>query len=69
MALMMPSTESPLLSAADAAAYLGVRPQTLAVWRSYGRYDLPFVKVGRLVKYRLSDLNIFLAENTHTNTT
>ncbi|WP_312477625.1 helix-turn-helix domain-containing protein [Stutzerimonas nitrititolerans] len=52
----------------QAAAALGVRPATLAVWRSTGRYNLPFLKVGRLVKYRLSDLAEFLARRTANHT-
>jgi len=37
-----------------------VQPRTLAVWASTHRYDLPLVKVGRLVRYRKSDLEAFL---------
>ena len=53
-----------LLSRAEAAAYLGVKPQTLAVWASARRYGLPMVKVGRLAKYRRSDLDAFIALRT-----
>ena len=49
----------------EAAEYLNVKPATLAVWRSTGRYNLPFVKVGRLVRYRLRDLEQFMARRTH----
>ena len=49
-----------LLNEEQAAEYLTVSPGTLAVWRSTGRYSLPFVKVGRMVRYRLSDLNAWL---------
>lgn len=64
---MAPATlQSPLLSRVEAAAYLGVKPQTLAVWASTGRYELPFVKVGSLPKYRQSDLDAFLERNTRT---
>ncbi|WP_312916842.1 helix-turn-helix domain-containing protein [Stutzerimonas kunmingensis] len=52
----------------QAAGALGVKPTTLAVWRSTGRYNLPFLKVGRLVKYRLSDLAEFLARRTANHT-
>lgn len=52
----------------QAADALGVKPTTLAVWRSTGRYSLPFLKVGRLVKYRLSDLAEFLARRTLSHT-
>jgi len=58
----------PLLGPAGAAPYIGVQEQTLAVWRSTGRYGLPFIKVGRLVKYRRSDLDAFLERNTRTST-
>ena len=57
-----------LLSSADAAVYIGVREQTLAVWRSTGRYSLPFIKSGRLVRYRRSDLENFLTSRTVTST-
>lgn len=49
-----------LLNEEQAAEYLTVSPGTLAVWRSTGRYSLPFVKVGRRVRYRLSDLDAWL---------
>ena len=52
----------PLLSRRDAARLLGVKVETLEVWASTGRYNLPFVKVGRLVKYRFSDLQAFVQE-------
>ncbi len=60
-----------LLNAADAAEFLGVRMQTLAIWRSTGRYRIPYVKVGRAVRYRRSDLERFLESRTvmHTGET
>jgi excisionase family DNA binding protein len=56
-----------LLSRRQAAEYLGVTEQTLAIWKCTKRYDLPFVKVGRLVKYRRSDLNAFIERNLSSN--
>ncbi len=53
-----------LLTRKEAADYLGVAENTLSVWASEGRYRLPYIKVGRLVKYRLSDLREFIARNT-----
>ena len=47
-----------------AAAVLDVTPGTLSVWRSTGRYALPFVKVGRNVRYRRSDLLAWLEKRT-----
>jgi hypothetical protein len=56
-----------ILEPPQAATYLGLAPQTLAVWRSRGRYALPFIKVGGRVRYRLSDLNRWLEERTQTS--
>ncbi|MGW8256010.1 MAG: helix-turn-helix domain-containing protein [Thermoguttaceae bacterium] len=56
--------QSDLLTRAQAAEYLGVKEQTLAVWSTTGRYNLLVVKVGRLVKYRLRDLEAFLVSRT-----
>lgn len=50
-----PGPEVPLTDL-QAAELLGVRPQTLAVWRTTGRYGLPFFKIGRLVRYSRSDV-------------
>jgi len=58
----------PLLTEAQAAEVLGCKGQTLRVWRSTGRHELRFVKVGRLVRYRLSDLERWLAARTVTST-
>lgn len=56
-----------LVDDTDAANILGVSPGTLSVWRSTGRYALPFVKVGRNVRYRVSDLNAWLDKRTRSN--
>ena len=53
-----------VLDCDEAANYIGVKPGTLAVWRSTKRYKIPFIKVGRLVKYRKSDLDDFLEKQT-----
>lgn len=45
-----------------ASAVLGVRPSTLANWRTTGRYSLPFLKMGRLVRYRTADLAAWIAQ-------
>lgn len=58
------NSENRLLTAIEAAEFLGVKPQTLAVWRCNQRYDLPFVKVGNAVKYRMSDLEAWLESRT-----
>lgn len=48
----------------QAAAYIGVTPRTLEVWRCTKRHQIPFIKVGRLVKYRQSALDAFLDQQT-----
>lgn len=53
-----------LLTPEEAAAYLKTEERTLAVWRSTGRYQLPFVKVGRCVRYKRTDLDAFIASRT-----
>ena len=53
-----------LLTREQAAEYLGIAPQTLAVWATTKRYNLPFIKVGRCVRYRRSDLDRFLEQQT-----
>ena len=57
-----------LLDRGPAAEYLGVKKQTLAAWALTGRYSLPYIRVGRCVKYRVSDLDAFLAARTVFNT-
>lgn len=52
-----------LVSEREACEILGCRPNTLAVWRTNKRYTLPFYKIGRLVKYKVSDLEKFIQEN------
>lgn len=57
------NTVNPLLSRDQAAKYLGVKVSTLAVWACTKRYNLTFIRVGRLCKYRLTDLDAFIARN------
>lgn len=54
----------PTLDAKQAAEFLGVQEQTLAAWRCNRKYPLPYIKVGRKIRYRLSDLERFLASRT-----
>lgn len=51
----------PLLDEAAAAEYIGMAKGTLGVWRSTKRYALPYLKIGRSVRYRQSALDEFLA--------
>jgi excisionase family DNA binding protein len=60
----MTDTSTKLLTREEAAKFLGLSRGTLEVWACTKRYPLPYVKVGRLVKYRLSDLQAFLDSRT-----
>lgn len=53
---------------AEAAEILGVNPHTLAVWRSTSRYALPYIKIGRKIRYRISDLENWMAKRTRLHT-
>jgi len=62
----MPVAEKPSdqederLTVAEAAAFLRLVPNTLNIWRMTGRYNLPYVRVGRRVFYLKSDLIAWL---------
>ena len=56
--------DTKLLTADEVADILGVDPHTLAVWRCTGRYPLPYVKTGRLVRYRKADVEQFITART-----
>ena len=49
-----------LLTPPQVAEILGISTQTLAVWRCEGRYPLRYVKAGRLVRYRRTDVDAFI---------
>ncbi|SKC49548.1 helix-turn-helix domain-containing protein [Paraburkholderia hospita] len=59
----------PLLDRQKAASYLGVKPQTLANWAVTRARNLPYVKIGRRVMYRVADLEAFVMANRHVNAT
>ena len=61
---MKKRNEENLLTRKEAADFLGCKEITLATWKSTNRYNLPVVKVGRLVKYRYSDLLKFIDRRT-----
>lgn len=53
-----------LLSVEQAAEFIGITSHTLDVWRCTKRHSIPYLKVGRLVKYRRSDLEAWLTSRT-----
>lgn len=56
-----------LLTDLQAAEVLDVSPATLSVWRSTGRYGVPFIKIGFNVRYRRGDLMAWLEKRTRQN--
>lgn len=54
-----------LFTRSEAAAYMRLSPQTLATWASRG-VGPTFLRVGRAVRYRLSDLNVYLDDRVVT---
>ncbi len=58
---------SELLDSEATASFLGLNPRTLGNWRLIGRGPR-FIKVGNLVRYRLSDLEAWLDQQTHLAT-
>ena len=48
------------LTTNEAAELIGVSSHTLAVWRCTKRQALPFLKIGRCVRYLRSDCEEFL---------
>ncbi|SFO38784.1 DNA binding domain-containing protein, excisionase family [Nitrosospira briensis] len=62
----MPPSEKILLTEPEAAFVLDVEPGSLAVFRCTGRHEIPFLKIGRNVRYRRSDLEAWLTSRTHT---
>lgn len=53
-----------VLSPQETADYLGIATMTLWKWRASRPNDLPYIKVGRFVRYRASDVENFLRKNT-----
>lgn len=54
-----------LLTEVQAAEILDVSPGTLAVWRCTKRYKIPYIKIGRNVRYSQIALQEWIASCTH----
>lgn len=53
-----------LLTPSEVSAILGVTVGSLQIWRTTRRYPLPYVKSGRLVRYRPEDVQAFIDSRT-----
>jgi predicted DNA-binding transcriptional regulator AlpA len=58
---------APLMDSEQLAPVLGTTPGQLAQWRFRGDGP-PFIKLGRSVRYRWSDVEAWLDANTRTQT-
>lgn len=67
---MIPLLPTPgsLLNTEQAAAFLNLSPTTLTTWRVRRSDGPPFVRIGRAVRYRLNDLQLWLDGQTHRST-
>lgn len=59
----MSSLYNHLLNRCEAADYLRIKKETLAVWACNKRHELKYVKIGRRVLYRKLDLDAFIESN------
>ena len=50
----------PLLTPKQVSEILGVSVGTLSIWRCLHRYNLPYKKIGRLVKYEAQSVADFI---------
>ncbi len=54
-----------LLTTKQVAKKLSVSPNTLRVWRSTKRLDIPYYKVGSCVRYLDDDVNNYIKAHRH----
>ena len=57
-----------LLPSREVAALLSVSVRSLERWRTSGKVNLPFVKLGNSVRYRLEAVERCIASRTVTST-
>ncbi|MCP4537307.1 MAG: helix-turn-helix domain-containing protein [Chloroflexi bacterium] len=60
---------SNLIPPNEAADMLGIREATLATWRCTNRYGLPYIKIGRMIRYEAAELMKFINRQRITPTT
>ena len=61
-------SEEKLLSTTQVAELFQTTVGTLALWRSSGRYGIPYIKIGRKVFYRESEIEMWLKSRTYVHT-
>ncbi|MDH4242066.1 MAG: helix-turn-helix domain-containing protein [Phycisphaerae bacterium] len=63
--------EFELITTIELAEILGIKAGTLEKSRCTGALGIPFVRIGRLIRYRVCDVEAYLASNLveHTSAT
>jgi len=56
-----------LLTSRELAAMLGLKPRTVDMMR-VSADGCPYIKIGRLVRYRLSDVELWLSQHERRST-
>lgn len=64
---MTPFSPNQLLTRKQVADILGIKEKTLANWKCTGRYNLACIKIGKLVRYKMSELEKFLEKGTEVS--
>lgn len=65
MTTYIPNNQTPkLISAGETANILGLKESTLAQFRWRGDKRLPWVKLGKSIRYKLSDIEEFIERST-----
>ena len=52
-----------LLTQKQVADYLGTTVGSLNTWRAQGKNPIPFIRWGNRIRYRMCDLDQWIAEN------
>jgi hypothetical protein len=57
-----------LVTAAETSNQITAPEATLQYWRTTGAQNLPFIKIGRRVMYRQTDIDQWLDQHTYRHT-
>ncbi len=60
---MLSNPTETLLTTEETATLLGVKPPTLIAWRFYRKPGPRFIRMGRIVRYRYSDVLDFIEKS------
>lgn len=53
-----------LLDTQGAAKILNIPAKTITKWRSTGENDIPYIRIGRAIRYKPSDLIAYIERHT-----